>query len=325
MAKWLILCALSVGCAAPAASVDEDGSDATRSAATAVPTITFAADWTVKVDGTLRAGSKVDVVYDPARLSECRGTQDGRPQWGLSADWDYAGTHGTASVAGLMASTEGRFTIDLPVSGEIALWFENSNRWGCHAYDSAFGANYHFKVLPRENAPGWMGNVASVISRATCNDGKACDADRHALEGFRFDTWARQRAAITGAFFDVWKEGVTDHDDPELWKKLDVRAYYRAAGTKTWSFAYVPFEKRVGNDARYQQSLRAIDPLGGRTRTTKADCPAGVLRKSADGQYVELDVELYFTVNGEELRPSAGAAWKGTYSDYVGLYAPCLP
>lgn len=324
MTKWFLACALLVGCAAPSSNVDEDGSDSSEAAASAVPVITFGADWTVKVDGTLRAGSKVDVVYDPARLATCRGDQGGLPQWSLSAGWSYAGADGTAAVAGLNAPKAPRFTIDLPVSGEIAMWFENGNRWGCHAYDSSFGANYHFKVLPRENAPGWMGNVASVISRATCDDGRACDADRHALDGFKFDTWARQRAAITGAFFDVWKEGVTDHDDPDLWKKLDVRAYYRPVGEKTWSFAYVPFEKRVGNDARYQQSLRAIDPLGGRTRTSKSDCPAGALRKSADGQYVELDVELYFTVNGEELRPSSGATYKGTYSDYVGLYAPCL-
>ncbi|MGZ5969969.1 MAG: DUF6209 family protein, partial [Polyangiales bacterium] len=299
MTKWILACVLLAGCAVPAQSADEDGSESNRAAASAVPTITFGADWSVKVDGTLRAGGKVDVVYDPARLPDCRGTQEGRPQWSLGADWSYAGTSGTAPVAGNMAPAEPRFTIDLPVAGEISMWFENGNRWGCHAYDSAYGANYHFKVLPPENAPGWMGNVASVISRATC-DGKACDADRHALDGFRFDTWARQRAAITGAFFDVWKEGVTDRDDPDLWKKLDVRTYYRPVGASTWSFVWVPFEKRVGNDARYQQSLRAIDPLGGSTRTDKSQCPQGTLKKSADGQYVELEVELYFTVNGQE-------------------------
>jgi hypothetical protein len=311
-----------LGCAVPhgTGADDEGNGAAAKSAASTTPTITFNADWTVKVEGTLRAGGKVDVTYDLNRLTTCRGTQDGKPQWALSAVWDLGSAHGSATVGGLMAPAEPKFTIDLPTSGDLSLYFQNNNRWGCNAY----GSNYHFNVLPPENAPGWMGNVASVISRATC-DGKGCDSDRHELEGFSFDTWARQRAAIAAAYFDVWKEGVTDWDNPDLWKQLDVQVHYRFAGTSAWATAYVPFERRVNHDARYAAPLRAIDPLRGNTRTKKDECPAGALTKSADGQYVQLGVELYFTVNGVELRPAAGGAWHGTFSDYAGLYTPCFP
>ena len=29
---------------------------------------------------------------------------------------------------------------------DLELWFESNNRYGCHAYDSANGANYHFEI-----------------------------------------------------------------------------------------------------------------------------------------------------------------------------------
>ena len=36
--------------------------------------------------------------------------------------------------------------LSLDASGELQIWFQNNNRWGCNAYDSAFGANYHFAI-----------------------------------------------------------------------------------------------------------------------------------------------------------------------------------
>lgn len=310
-------------CVAPSTG-SEEASASTESAIDGAARVVFDAGFHTSVSGTLRQGGKVTVAYDPARLSTCRGEEGGRPQWSITLHWRLGAASGASSIAGLMAPASGEVTLDLPTTGDLEIWFQNTSKYGCVAYDSAYGANYHFTVAARADAPGWMGNAASVIARETCFDGKACDGSRRALDGFVFDTWARQRAAITGAYFDVWKAGVTDFDNPDLWKQLDARVYYRAAGVSAWSWAYVPFEKRVGNDARYAASLRAIDPLGGRTRTSKSDCPAGTLTVSADGQYVSQAVELYFVVNGTELRPSTGKAFKGTFVDYKGLYAPCL-
>ncbi len=37
-------------------------------------------------------------------------------------------------------------TIAVPRGHDLALWFEATNLWGCHAWDSANGANYHATI-----------------------------------------------------------------------------------------------------------------------------------------------------------------------------------
>jgi hypothetical protein len=319
-----LLLSLLAGCAAP---VSVDGEAARAAASLSAPaTITFSSDWSARVDGELRAGATATIVYDASRLPTCRGEEGGRPQWSIGAASRIdGGAVRTTPIAGLMAPSGGVATIELPRSGELEIWFENTNKYGCVAYDSDFGRNYRFRVGAAPGAPAWMGSVAVAISRATCELGDACDGDRRPADaGFRFETWARQRALVAGVYFDVWQPGVTDRENPDLWKQLDVRVYTRVAGTTDWTWSYVDFQRRVGNDARYRVPLRRIDPLGGSTRTTKAECPAGQLRETADGFYVELDLEYYFTVNGAPLRPADADAWRGTFADYKGLYTPCL-
>jgi len=323
----LLSWSLSLGCAIERAVEGEDPASSSSDAVEGVAQISFDASFNETVTGTLRAGGKVEIHYDPARLTTCRGTEGGRPQWGIGGQWRIAGgATSSFTIAGLMEPAGNTVTIALPASGDLELWFVNTSKYGCVAYDSDFGRNYHFRVEANPNEPGWMGNAASAISRETCDGGGACETSRVQLEsGFRFDTWTRQRATIAGAYFDVWKQGVTDFANPDLWKQLDVKVHYRQVGAPEWSTAYVAFEKRVGNDARYVVPLRSIDPLGGRTRTSREDCPKGPLAVSADGLYVETDVEFFFSVNGFELRPESGTrVYRGTYADYRGLYAVCF-
>jgi len=326
LVTWIVLASSSsFACTLERAREDDGASASHEGAVEGLAKIGFDASYHTTVDGTLRAGGKVTISYDPARLTTCRGEEGGRPQWGLSLVWRLGSANGQTAIAGLMAPAGNEVTLELPAAGDLEIWFQNTNKYGCVAWDSNYGRNYHFQVAARADAPGWMGNAAQVIARETCNDGKACDSSRRSLAGgFVFDTWARQRAVIAGAYFDVWKAGVTDFDNPDLWKQLDARVYHRAVGASAWSWSYVSFEKRVGNDARYMASLRKIDPLGGSTRTTKAECPAAKLTVTPDGQYVQAEVELYFVVNGTELRPESGGTWRGTFVDYRGLYAPCL-
>lgn len=329
MFKLSFLCvALSVSslaCTLQKAGDGDELSTAHEAAIEGAAHIRFDATFRTRVEGALHAGGQVTVAWDPSRLTTCRGEEGGRPQWAVTLLWRLGSKSGEAPIAGLMGPAGNEVTLDLPESGDLQIWFQNTNKYGCVAWDSDFGRNYHFQVAPRADAPGWMGNAAAVVARETCNDGRACDSSRRALEsGFVFDTWARQRAAITGAYFDVWKSGVTDFDNPDLWRVLDARVYYRGVGESAWSWKWVTFEKRVGNDARYFASLRTLDPLGGRTRTSKADCPTSKLTVSADGQYVQTEMELYFVVNGMELRPATGGTYRGTFIDYKGLYAPCL-
>ncbi len=180
-------------------------------------------------------------------------------------------------------------------------------------------------------APGWMGNAAYVISRATC-DGAPCAQDRRGLEGgYRFDDWAWSRAAITIGSFDVWKGGVTDRDDPERWRKLDVQLHTRVGGTGPFSTSYVSFAGRVGNDARYTFSLRELDPFIDPARGTRRsieraeDCPRVPFRIGEDGRSLEIDVELFVTVNGAELRPAPGVSYRGTYATAMVQAGVCEP
>jgi hypothetical protein len=289
--------------------------------------LTFDAAWGESVSGTLAQNGSALIEYDSARLPDCRGEIAGTPAWTITAFYSLNGGDIESTPVAGHSPTGAPLEPLVPLTemGDLELWFSNTNAWGCNAYDSNFGDNYHFTVGPPANAPGWMGNAVRIISRWTCNGGQACDGDRVALDqGFRFDTWARQRATIAELAFDVWKDGVTDFDNPDLWKSLDVRVYYRFGGQGEFAWQYVSFEKRNGNDARYAVPLRPLDPLGKGTVVDPSGCPNAPLSITPDNLYVETSVELYFTVNGMELRPAGGGTFAGSFSDYRGLYEPCL-
>ena len=72
-------------------------------------------------------------------------------------------------------------------------------------------------------------------------------------------------------------------------------------------------------------SARSIPSSGPRPPAfATADCPRYTLRRDPTGHYVEADVELYFTVNGAELRPAGGGTFRGTFQDYLGAFAVCV-
>jgi hypothetical protein len=119
----------------------------------AVPTITFRADGTIVQSGSLRAGSSVKVHYDLDRLTQCRGTMGGYPQWSISGFASSNGGTAQSFETSVAAANGTRTTIDATIqlasAGDLALWFENTNRWGCNAWDSNYGNNFHFVVLSR--------------------------------------------------------------------------------------------------------------------------------------------------------------------------------
>ncbi|MEQ1504589.1 MAG: DUF6209 family protein [Myxococcota bacterium] len=321
-AAMVAMVAVVVGCEpARVAPPDEPGAGARD----AEPVeLVFGADWSEVASGPIVEGATVHVAYDPARLPQCRGVKYGNPAWAITAFWSIDGGP-VANFPVVLPSGPVAATFVAPAAGELSLWFAVNDAFGCIAYDSNFGANYAFPVSSSSIEPDWIGGAEVAISRATCDDGGPCAFDLHPLEeGFRYDTWARQRAAIAGLYFRVWEPGVTDRDNPDLWLDLDVRVYWRFAPDEAFQWDWVDLDRRVGNDARYVVLLRSIDPLPGWTVTDPADCPTFPLTVTADGFYVETGIELYFTVNGVELRPEGGGTFTGTYQDYVGLYAPCL-
>ncbi len=322
------LLALTAGCAAPAAVPADDAEVGTsESALGEAGTLTFGADFQVKVTGTLEKGKKVRVAYDANRLTACRGDFNGKPGWTITGYWKIGDGAVHSFEAGGFSPSNGT---DQPVlaldrSGDLQVWFQNNSRWGCDAYDSNFGSNYHFAVQGAANEPGWMGNVRYITSRQTCNG--PCESDMHDVQGeVLFGTWTRQRAAIKAMYFEAWKPGVTDFDNGDLWRQLDVQVHSRPVGAAAFTTAYVGFDRRAGNNARYALDLAPLDPIDGRVViNSAADCPAFTITAPADngGQYVEAVVEIYFTVNGAELRPSPGGTYRVRYQNYKAGYAIC--
>jgi hypothetical protein len=103
---------------------------------------------------------------------------------------------------------------------------------------------------------------------------------------------------------------MTDLDDPELWRKLDVQLHWREAGQLYWQTTPVNFDRRVGNNARYAFNWRTVDPF------RSYHCPAGTITTDPSNQYSQTTVEYYVTVNGGELRPVPGGAYAGIFQDY---------
>jgi len=311
------------GCAAPTAEEPELGTS--EAALGEAGTITFRGDYEEVLEGRLERGKKVRIAYDANRLTACRGEQNGRPAWTITGYWRIGSGPVRSFEAGGFSPSNGSNgpVLELDAAGDLQVWFQNNSIWGCNAYDSNFGANYHFQVKGAPTDPGWIGNVRSVISRQTCNG--PCDADMRAVTGpITYDTWARQRAAIRGVYFEVWKDGVTTFDNPDLWKKLDVKIHTRVGGAGAFKSSYVSFDRRVGNNARYGIDLRALDPIPGIvTITNPAECPPLTRVTTAGPTYVESSLEFYVTVNGVELRPEGGGTFRVRYQNYAEPFAVC--
>jgi hypothetical protein len=111
-------------------------------------TVAFGADWSESVTGAIRAGHGLTIRYDPARLPQCRETDNGAAAWRIDVLYRFDGgpqqsralTDGTGAV--LPA------TIDIAAGGRrVELWFRvTGQRSGCTAYDSDYGANYAFPI-----------------------------------------------------------------------------------------------------------------------------------------------------------------------------------
>jgi hypothetical protein len=280
-------------------------SDPTACAPPAGPTrakLVFDASFAHHREGVLAPGGELTIAYDPARLTQCRDSQAGHPRYDLTAHLVFSPgeQHRDVSVRDAAA------TLTVPSDARsVALWFENTSASGCQAWDSNFGANYVFTALV---PPQWFGEARTLITR-DAND--PCDGGVPAQQGFGFDTWARQRAFISSLCFEVYQPGLTDRDTPDLWQQLDVSLHWRYAGQQAWQARPVNFERRVGNNARYQLNLRELDPF------RSYHCPDAPTTPTADGLYTELRLEYYVVVNGGELRPAPGAAFAGTFVDYA--------
>jgi Family of unknown function (DUF6209) len=104
----------------------------------ATTTLTFAADYTQKVSGPIIAGGQLHIDYATSRLHAC-------PNAKLTAHLRFAPGDGSDPSV-----DSGSATVAVPVddASRVTIWFDATNAAGCHAYDSAYGANYVFPVVP---------------------------------------------------------------------------------------------------------------------------------------------------------------------------------
>jgi hypothetical protein len=136
-------------CSSETASDDAvgDESNVTESA-----TLAFGSDFKTKLTGTPRAGGALVVDYALDRLPQCRGNVGGGgPGWDISGSYSLNG--GPAkSFEVTKLSDDGKDRVSKPAritlseGGDLAVWFQVSNRWGCNEYDSQFGQNFHVDV-----------------------------------------------------------------------------------------------------------------------------------------------------------------------------------
>ncbi len=109
----------------------------------------FGGDWSFSQSGPVHAGDQIVVHYTPDRLSQCYALSNEMAAWGIPAHWQVDG--GTVNDV-MAARPDGSQlvaadpVITVPRGHDLALWFEATSIYGCHAWDSAYGANYHVTI-----------------------------------------------------------------------------------------------------------------------------------------------------------------------------------
>lgn len=117
------------------------------------PSITFQSPsqgWNVFASSNpLPFGATASIVFDASRLTQCRGNINANtPGWTITGHYQFNnGPVQSFWVAGFSSTPNPPApSIPLNTRGDLAIWFENTSRWGCQAWDSNFGNNYHFNV-----------------------------------------------------------------------------------------------------------------------------------------------------------------------------------
>jgi hypothetical protein len=168
--------------------------------------LTFAADFTQTLQGSLLAGTSVHIKYDLARLHDCRAESNNTDVWGVSG---WAQFDGGAPVSFAVSRLDGGHVVpvaaDLPLrasASRVALWFQITNEWGCTAYDSNSGANYTY-TLDRHG----IGAVLAFNTDGSTGQSTAVHAGDHVVVHYEPDR-LRQCAGSSGGQ-PAW--GVTAH------------------------------------------------------------------------------------------------------------------
>lgn len=113
------------------------------------PVIAFNADWSESQSGSLVAGQQVVVHYEPERLAECATSRNGIAGWSVTMHYKVDG--GPVKTM-LVTRADGPdlvpadSALTIPRGNDLEVWFSASSTYGCNAYDSNLGGNYHFAI-----------------------------------------------------------------------------------------------------------------------------------------------------------------------------------
>ena len=153
MRKGCLACFLAACVPLVACGSDDGASAVAEGALGRAPdaTLTFDGSHKESASAPLKAGSRVRIQYAPERLPSCRsGFNDGSPAWVITG---YASLNGGEAQSFHVAGHNARGgsvselpVVDVPTGGDLAMWFQVSDRYGCSAYDSNYGQNFHFSV-----------------------------------------------------------------------------------------------------------------------------------------------------------------------------------
>jgi hypothetical protein len=115
------------------------------------PVVHFRRDYQQDVDGTLAAGGALIVDYDLDRLTGCRALYNSYQSWDVTAHVRFDGgavqSASVTQVAGLYGRVTAPATFAVPADAHgVEIWFENTDRTGCEAWDSNYGRNYSFTL-----------------------------------------------------------------------------------------------------------------------------------------------------------------------------------
>lgn len=156
----------------------------------------------------------------------------------------------------------------------------------------------------------WAGNVTALLTRSPSNPpcGGGSPVGNSPIS---FSTWTRQRATDTNVCFEVWKPGVTDQENPDFARILDVQVHFRYK-EGNFKSSFVNAHDRVGNNRRYAWDIRGLDPWYG-----CGSCqPPSDIPVIDEGAYKRVTMEFYFTVNGNELKQSDGKLFSVKFMNY---------
>ena len=188
---------------------------------------------------------------------------------------------------------------------------------GCVAGDGVPDSPNQLRGDDKADGELWAGLTSVTIERYAadpCNNGQRALGD----DPIVYEEWARTRATIRNVCFEVWKPGVTDWDNPDFWRQLDVKVHWRFGTTGPYREEYVSSIDRRGNNRRYVWSI-GNDPLVSTGSVATIGVPFDIVSESSGSAYVSAPMQFYFTVNGQTLNAPANRPFMVKYENYARI------